>query len=51
MFPGAPVSADGKTMLVDGSLLVSFHVVQRNPLQLLLRTDHVTPPPANWWQS
>jgi hypothetical protein len=49
MFPGAAISADGKTMNVDnGALYVSWHVVQRNPLDLRLMTSNA-PPPANWW--
>jgi len=51
MFPGSDISADGKTMNVDnGSLYVSWHVIQRNPLQLNLMSSN-DPPPANWWQS
>lgn len=49
LFPGAPLSADGKTITVDGKLYVSWHVIQRNPLQLKLLTSN-DPPPANWWQ-
>jgi len=50
MFPGEPVSADGKTINVgEGSLYVSWHVVQRNPLDLRLLTSNA-PPPASWWQ-
>jgi len=50
MFPGSDISADGKTMNVDnGSLYVSWHLIQRNPLQLNIMTSNA-PPPANWWQ-
>jgi len=51
MFPGSAISADGKTMNVgNGSLYASWHLVQRNPLQLNIMTSNA-PPPANWWQS
>lgn len=50
MFPGAAVSADGKTITVDGGLFVSAHIVQRNPLQLKLLTSNAAPP-ADWWQA
>lgn len=49
MFPGATISADGKTITVDEKLYVSWHLVQRNPLQLKILTSN-DPPPANWWQ-
>jgi hypothetical protein len=50
LFPGSTVSADGKTMNVDnGALFVSWHLVQRNPLQLKLLTSNAAPP-DNWWQ-
>lgn len=50
MFPGSPISVDGKTMDVgNGSLYVSWHVVQRNPLDLRLMTSNSLPP-SNWWQ-
>ena len=48
MFPGATLSAEGKTMRA-GALYVSWHIVQRNPLQLKLRCDGALPP-ENWWQ-
>lgn len=50
LFPGSVISADGKTMNVDnGSLYASWHLIQRNPLQLRIMTSNA-PPPANWWQ-
>lgn len=50
LFPGEPLSADGKTINVgDGHLYVSWHVVQRNPLDLRIMTSNA-PPPDNWWQ-
>lgn len=50
MFPGASISVDGKTMNVgNGSLYVSWHVIQRNPLQLNLLVSNDLPP-DNWWQ-
>ncbi len=51
LFPGSVLSGDGKTMNVDdGSLFVSFHIIQRNPLQLKLMTSNDAPP-SDWWQS
>jgi hypothetical protein len=51
MFPGSTISADGKTMNVDdGSLFVSWHLIQRNPLQLHIMSSNDAPP-ADWWQS
>lgn len=50
MFPGAAISVDGKTMNVDGgSLFVSWHLIQRNPLQLKLMCSN-SAPPSDWWQ-
>ena len=49
LFPGASVSVDGKTITVDAGLYVSWHVIQRNPLQLLLMCSNAVPD-ANWWQ-
>ena len=50
LFPGSTISADGKTVTVDQHLYISWHVVQRNPLDLRLLTSNA-PPPDNWWQS
>lgn len=49
MFPGATLSADGKTITVDEKFYVSWHLVQRNPLQLELLCSNAAPP-ADWWQ-
>jgi hypothetical protein len=49
LFPGAALSADGKTMIVDAKLHISWHLIQRTPLELKLMTSYDMPP-ANWWQ-
>lgn len=64
MFPGSVLSVDGKTMAVDRQLFgydqdgvpiytanvyVSWHLIQRNPLQLTLLSSN-SMPPSNWWQ-
>lgn len=52
LFPGAPVSGDGKTVTVDVSLRVSLHIFSLNPLTFALRTDGPgSVIPANWWQT
>lgn len=63
LFPGSVLSIDGKTMAVDRQLVgydqgvpvytaniyVSWHLVQRNPLQLKLMSSN-SMPADNWWQ-
>lgn len=51
LFPGSAISVDGKTLNVgNGALYVSWHVVQRNPLQLMILCSN-RPPFGNWWQA
>lgn len=47
-FDGAPVQADGKTILMGG-LYFSWHKVTNNPLVFRILSGNA-PPPDNWWQ-
>lgn len=50
LFPGAPISADGKVIEVNGTFYVAWHLKQRNPLAILLYCGD-GPPPDGWWDN
>lgn len=50
LFPGASVSVDGKVITVNEEFYVAWHLIQRNPLALLLYCGD-DPPPSNWWDN